>query len=92
MSTKEIASEKDQYTLWQIFGIWLAAGGPMWLLGWVAYPVLSADLPPTDAGLMRIKLLTVGLLPKMEGVFGKWDWVANGDIAQGIPLGASLQR
>jgi hypothetical protein len=42
MSAKEIASEKDQYTLWQIFGIWLAAGAPMWLLGWVAYPALSA--------------------------------------------------
>ena len=61
MSTKEITSKKGQYTLWQIFGIWLAAGAPMWLLGWVAYPALSANLPLTDAGLMRIKLLTVGL-------------------------------
>ena len=62
MSTNEIRSEKDQYALWQIFGIWLAAGAPMWLLGWVAYPALSANLPPTDAGLMRIKLLTGGLI------------------------------
>ena len=29
MSTKEITSEKDQYTLWRILGIWLAAGVPM---------------------------------------------------------------
>ena len=62
MSTKEITSEKNQYTLWQIFGIWLAAGAPMWLLGWVAYPALSAGLPLTDAGLLRIKLLTGGLI------------------------------
>ena len=62
MSTQEITSKKNQYTLWQIFGIWLAAGAPMWLLGWVAYPALSAGLPLVDAGLMRIKLLTVGLI------------------------------
>jgi uncharacterized protein len=53
---------KDQYTLWQILGIWLAAGAPMWLLGWVAYPSMSADLAPMDAGLLRMKLLTVGLV------------------------------
>jgi len=62
MSTKEIASVKEQYSLWQIFGIWLAAGAPMWLLGWVAYPAFSAGLSPTDAGLMRIKLFTGGLI------------------------------
>jgi hypothetical protein len=33
----------------------------MWLLGWVAYPALSAGLPPLDAGLLRYTLLTVGL-------------------------------
>lgn len=53
---------KDQYTLWQILGIWLAGGAPMWLLGWVAYPALSAGLSPVDAGLLRLKLLTVGLI------------------------------
>lgn len=53
---------KSQYTLWQILGIWLIGGAPMWLLGWVAYPVLSAGLPPLDAGLLRMKLLTVGLV------------------------------
>ena len=65
------AQEKDrlvlehdtgQYTLWQILSIWLAAGTPMWLLGWVAYPVMSAGLPPVEAGLLRIKLMTVGLI------------------------------
>ncbi|MBE7433286.1 MAG: CPBP family intramembrane metalloprotease [Anaerolineales bacterium] len=62
MSTQEITSKKDQYTLWQILGIWLAGGAPMWLLSWVAYPTLSAGLPPLDAGLLRYKLLTVGLI------------------------------
>ena len=73
MSTQEITSGnrlqelsisvgKGQYTLWQILGIWLAAGAPMWLLGWVAYPALSPGLSAIDAGLLRMKLLTVGLI------------------------------
>jgi len=62
MSAQETNSKQDQYTLWQILGIWLAGGAPMWLLGWVAYPALSASLAPLDAGLLRLKLLTVGLI------------------------------
>jgi uncharacterized protein len=73
MSTQEITSGnklqelsvsagKGQYTLWQILGIWLAAGAPMWLLGWVAYPALSTGLSAIDAGLLRMKLFTVGLI------------------------------
>lgn len=54
--------QQEQYTLWQILGIWLAAGAPMWLLSWVAYPALSVNLPPIDAGLLRLKLLTGGLI------------------------------
>jgi membrane protease YdiL (CAAX protease family) len=57
-----INSKKDQYTLWQVLGIWLAAGAPMWLLGWVVYPAMSAGLSPTDAGLLRMNLLAVGLI------------------------------
>ena len=57
-----INSKKDQYTLGQVLGIWLAAGAPMWLLGWVAYPALSVGLSAIDAGLLRMKLLTVGLI------------------------------
>lgn len=56
------ARETSQYTLLQIVGIWLAAGAPMWALGWLAYPALSRDLTAVDAGLLRIKLLTVGLV------------------------------
>jgi CAAX protease family protein len=73
MSTQEITSinnvrdvsstsRKEQYTIWQILGIWLAAGAPMWLLGWVVYPAMSAGLPPMNAGLLRMNLLAVGLV------------------------------
>ncbi|HLO34252.1 MAG TPA: CPBP family intramembrane glutamic endopeptidase [Anaerolineales bacterium] len=73
MSTQELTStnnlqefsvdnRKGQYTLWQTLGIWLAAGVPMWLLSWVAYPAMSAGLPPFEAGLLRVKLFTVGLI------------------------------
>jgi membrane protease YdiL (CAAX protease family) len=53
--------EKGQYTLQQILGIWLSAGAPMWILGWLVYPLLSRDLTAVDAALLRIQLLTVGL-------------------------------
>lgn len=53
---------KDQYTLRQIFGVWLAAGAPMWLLGWIVYPAMSTGLLPVNAGLLRMKLLAVGLV------------------------------
>lgn len=43
MTTQEITSTsnaqdlstsvKNQYALWQILGIWFAAGAPMWILG-----------------------------------------------------------
>jgi uncharacterized protein len=56
-----LEQEKGQYTLWQILGTWLAAGAPMWILGWLIYPILSQNLTAVDAGLLRIKLLTVGL-------------------------------
>jgi membrane protease YdiL (CAAX protease family) len=55
-------SVKGQYALWQIVGIWLAGGAPMWLLGWIVYPAMNAGLAPLDAGLLRIKLLTAGLI------------------------------
>ena len=52
----------EQYRLWKIISIWLAAGAPMWLLGWVAYPAMSEGLSPVEAGLLRIRLLTLGLV------------------------------
>lgn len=71
MTTQELASTnnarehstsiKDQYSIRQILGIWLAAAVPMGLLGWVVFPTLSADLAPLDAGLLRMELFVVGL-------------------------------
>jgi membrane protease YdiL (CAAX protease family) len=57
-----VEQEKGQYTLGQIIGIWLAAGAPMWILGWLVYPALSQNITPVEAGLLRIKLLTLGLI------------------------------
>ena len=57
-----LEQEQGQYTLGQILGIWLAAGAPMWVLGWLVYPALSQNLSAVDAGLLRIKLFTVGLI------------------------------
>jgi hypothetical protein len=51
-----------QYTFWQILGIWALVALPMALLGWVAYPVMSAGLLPAEAGLLRMKLLAFGLI------------------------------
>ncbi len=72
MSIQELASttntqvlstiRKNQYTLWQILGIWFMAAAPMGILGWLAYPALSAGLAPLDAGMMRMKLMLVGLV------------------------------
>jgi len=72
MSSQEISSTNQkqwvsnssnrQYALWQIVGIWLAAGAPMWLLGWLIYPAVSVGLPNLEAGLLRMKLLTIGLV------------------------------
>ena len=62
VQTLSITSTKDQYTLWQILSIWLVGSAPTWLLGWVAFPALNAGLPPMDAGLLRMKVLFIGLV------------------------------
>lgn len=62
MKTENTTTAKQQYTLRQIVWIWLGAGVPMWLLGWVVYPALSSGLSAIDAGLMRLRLMTVGLI------------------------------
>jgi membrane protease YdiL (CAAX protease family) len=62
MSMQNTAPQENQYALWQIVGIWLAAGSPMWILGWLVYPALSVNLHSLEAGLLRVKLLTIGLI------------------------------
>src|ERR1044071_1840416 len=54
--------EKNQYNLWQILTLWLTGSALMWIMGWVIYPALSRNLPVVEAGLLRMKLLTVGLI------------------------------
>jgi membrane protease YdiL (CAAX protease family) len=58
------AEQIDQYTLWQILGIWALAALPMGILGWVVYPALSPDFnsDPLGAGVTRLVLLTAGLI------------------------------
>ncbi|MEQ1901927.1 MAG: CPBP family intramembrane glutamic endopeptidase [Devosia sp.] len=53
-----------QYSLPKILAIWALAAVPMGLLGWVAFPILSANfnLDPLGAGVLRISLLGVGLV------------------------------
>ena len=62
MLSLEKTNKNGQYSLPQILGIWFAAGAPMWLLGWVAYPLMGTGLSPVDSGLLRMKLLVIGLV------------------------------
>ena len=57
-----LSQEKNQYGFWQILTIWLAGSALMWIMGWVIYPALSRNLSVVEAGLLRMKLLTVGLI------------------------------
>jgi membrane protease YdiL (CAAX protease family) len=75
MSTQEISAtnhlneisikdKTDQYTLWQILGIWVLAALPMGILSWVVFPAVSPDfrVDPLGAGVTRLVLLTIGLI------------------------------
>ena len=55
-------SAKNQYALWQIIGIWLAGGAPIWILAWLVYPALRQGLPAMDAGRLWMKLDLIGLV------------------------------
>ena len=52
----------EQYTVWQMLGIWPVGGAPMWILGWLVYRVVSKGLSATDAGLSRLRLMNIGLV------------------------------
>ena len=62
MATQETTLKQDQYTLWQIIGIWLAGGAPLWIFAWLVYPALSGGLPAVDSGLLWMKLNLIGLV------------------------------
>jgi len=54
--------KQDQYSLWQILGIWLAGGAPIWVIAWLVHPVLSQGLSAMDRGLLWMKLDIIGLV------------------------------
>ena len=58
------AERINQYTIWQILGIWALAALPMGILSWVIFPAVSPDFnsDPLGAGVTRIVLLTVGMI------------------------------
>ncbi|MFN8532615.1 MAG: type II CAAX endopeptidase family protein [Dehalococcoidia bacterium] len=57
-------SKADQYSLAQVVGIWALAAIPMGILGWILFPRLAPDFAadPLGAGVIRLVLLTVGLV------------------------------
>ncbi len=56
------ADRKNWHALWQILGIWLLGGAPMWLWAWLVYPPLRQGLSPMDGGLLYEKLMIIGLV------------------------------
>ena len=62
MEYKNNISPISQYSLRETLLIWAAAAIPMWILGWGVYPFLSSGLGAVEAALLRIKLLTGGLI------------------------------
>jgi membrane protease YdiL (CAAX protease family) len=57
------AEQMDQYTLWQVLGIWALATIPMGLLSWIVYPAVEHDFAPDLLGsaFVRMVLITIGL-------------------------------
>ena len=56
------ATPKDQRAFWQIVGLWLAGGAPLWIFGWLVYPILRRGLAPIDGGVLWMRLLIIGLV------------------------------
>ena len=57
------AETGNQYSLARILGIWVLAAVPMGLLSWIVFPALSpVGSDPLEAGVLRIALLTGGLI------------------------------
>jgi len=58
------AERIDQYTIWQILGIWVLAALPMGILSWVVFPAVTPDFKsdPLGAGVTRMVLLSVGMI------------------------------
>ena len=56
MDNSAAKQTSDQYSLAEVLGIWLLGGMPMWILGWLVYPVVGKGLAVAGAGLWRLQL------------------------------------
>ena len=56
-----MSSEKDQYTLWQILGIWALVSFPMALMIWVVLPAIIPYVP-LHPGITYWLLIIVGMV------------------------------
>ena len=97
----QTAGTEGQYGLLKILGIWVAAAAPMAILGWVAHPALAAQSGPLGSAVIRVSLMTVGLIWQfilsMIVVYREEDTYAGrpcggvfGSKSRAIPRGESL--
>ena len=62
MTNSTSTQSNSQYSLAKILGIWALAVVPMGILGWVVHPALAAKSDPLGSGVIRVNVLTVGLI------------------------------
>jgi membrane protease YdiL (CAAX protease family) len=62
VASLKVVGTEGQYSLTKILGIWVAAALPMAILGWVVYPALAAKSDLLGSAVIRVTLLTVGLI------------------------------
>lgn len=79
MSTQEITSSKNQYTLRQILGIWSLAAIPMGILSWVVYPAVARgfEADPLGSGVAfraYYMLVTVAAVA-FVCFLNSWNWL-----------------
>ena len=72
MSTQELTTtdmlqkvstdrKQGQYTLWQIFGLWIAVSAPMGILTWIVFPTLKDNVGIHPSLLLWV-LMIIGLM------------------------------
>jgi membrane protease YdiL (CAAX protease family) len=61
-ASQRTVETNDQYSMLKILGLWVAAALPMALLGWVAHPALAAKSDPLGSAVIRVILMTLGLV------------------------------
>ena len=62
MNNSTATQTNGQYSLAKILGIWMLAGAPLWIFGWLVHPRLVQGLNPVDGGLLWMKLMLAGLV------------------------------